>query len=278
MIFLSAALHCEAKPIINQFKLKKDLNLNKFQIFKNDNIILIITKTGIVNSAVAVSYLLSNHKVSKSDIFLNIGICGTYNQNLNIGSAFLCNKIIEHDTNKCFYPDVLFKHHFYERSIETFSSTVNNLEFDFKADLIDMEASGIYQAASLFFQPHQIFFIKIVSDYLYNSQEIKSEYISNLINDNLENIFNWCFDIDKSLKNDSEIFTKEEYNLIKNAVEKLNLSFSMKVQLEQMLLYYKLKNEKISILLKEYLKDTIDCKSKTEGKKYLNEIKQRIIQ
>lgn len=50
-----------AKPIIEKYKLRKYGHSEKFPIYKNENITVIISGVGKVNSAIATTYLLSNH-------------------------------------------------------------------------------------------------------------------------------------------------------------------------------------------------------------------------
>ena len=69
-----------------------------------DNIIQTIS----VIMAVISTYLLGNKKINSSDFIINIGLCGTTNRNLNIGETFLCNKIIDNDSKKTYFSDILF--------------------------------------------------------------------------------------------------------------------------------------------------------------------------
>lgn len=44
MVFIVTALYCETKPFIDGFALKKYNLINKFQVFKNEEIVLVVTK------------------------------------------------------------------------------------------------------------------------------------------------------------------------------------------------------------------------------------------
>ena len=48
MIYISVALGVEAKPIIKYFNLKRDNEIKKLQVFKNERITLIVTGTGVL--------------------------------------------------------------------------------------------------------------------------------------------------------------------------------------------------------------------------------------
>ena len=75
MIYVAAALTAEAKPLITYFKLKRDNEIKKYQVFKNEEIILIITGSGMMQGAIGTTYLLSSLNIREEDIFVNLGIC-----------------------------------------------------------------------------------------------------------------------------------------------------------------------------------------------------------
>ena len=183
MVFICTALHKEANPFIKFYNLKKDLNSNKFQIFKNDTITLIISGSGKIKASVAITYLICNYKFSSSDILINIGICGAKNnKDTNIGDIFLINKIFDFDEKRTYYPDLILNNNFKESSIETHSRVVTSSE-NIENNLVDMESSSIYVSSSTFLNQHQIIFIKIISDFLNNIQNLNIN-IENLINKN----------------------------------------------------------------------------------------------
>ena len=70
MIYISVALGIEAKPIIKYFNLKRDNSIKKLQVFKNERVTLIITGVGILKSAIALTYILSQSEIDEDDIFL----------------------------------------------------------------------------------------------------------------------------------------------------------------------------------------------------------------
>lgn len=273
MIFISTSMYIEACPFIKKLNLKKDLEYCKFQVFKNEDIVLIITGTGKVISAVAVTYLFSKYKLKSTDIFINIGVCGAKNEKIHIGDIFLCNKIIDYDTKKTFYPDMLLKHPFKEENIETVSE-VNNENMEIKGQLVDMEASGIYEAALVFLQSQQVFFIKIVSDHLKN-EKLDANSIFNLIESKSEQIINWIKDIKLAFSYKQNILDEKEQKIASCIIEKLRLTTTMANQLKQLLKYYKLRKGEFTNDISMYT--GIECKSKMERMKYFEELKGKII-
>lgn len=69
MIYIAAALTAEARPLITYFKLKRDNKIKKYQIFKNEEITLIITGTGMMQGAIGATYVLSRLKYKGTGYF-----------------------------------------------------------------------------------------------------------------------------------------------------------------------------------------------------------------
>lgn len=63
-----------------------------------------------------------------------------------------------------FYPDMLLNTGLPEASLITGAKLYTKQESGYAADLYDMEAAAIYQAASMFLGPHQMNFLRIVTD------------------------------------------------------------------------------------------------------------------
>lgn len=272
MLYICSSMYLEAKPFIKELNLKKDLRHTKFQVFKNDKVTLLICGTGKIKSAIALTYLLSKSNISSEDLLINIGICGCKDPNIPLGSLFLCNKIIDNDTKHTFYPDILFKHNFKESSIET-TSLINKDSKCFSSKLIDMESSSIYEAASTFLQPHQIMFIKIVSDHL--DTTITKDFISKIIFSHSPEIIKWINFLVQNFNANKNIFTPKDIDTYNTICENLNFSVSMKNTFKHLLTYEKLLGNDISKLLTKYKE--IECNSKNEGKMYFEKIKSELI-
>lgn len=295
MIILTAALYCEALPFIKYYQLKKDTSYVKFQVFGNEDILLLITKPGAIHAAIGTAYLCSRFTPSPKDIFINIGVCGSALEEDSPGTVFLCNKIMEWETKRFFYPDILYTHPFYERSLITSPLVVNSAKFVTegtetdssqipikqtvmaKAPLIDMEAAGLYQAASYFYQPHQMFFLKIVSDNLTNT-DITPDKITGLIQGNIPVITGWIKEVKGEFNKNDPVFTTEEESFLKALSCDLGLSVSMEKQLIQLCKYYKLKESNFMEPVRNFLRDIpLPCRTKSERKKYFEQLKQKFI-
>lgn len=82
-----------------------------------------------------------------------------------------CNKITEQTTGRTFYPDVIYRHPFAEAEIVTQAvpyrgaNETQDPENGAGARLYDMEAAAVYQAGAYYFGPHQMTFLKVVTDH-----------------------------------------------------------------------------------------------------------------
>ncbi len=274
MIYISVSMYIEAQPFVKKLNLKKDFRFKKFEVFKSNEVILIITGVGKIKSAIALTYLFSKYEIKSSDLFINIGVAGSIDKNILIVSLFICNKIIDNDKNKTFYPDMILKHPFKETSIETFSSIVDKSNLNIKGILIDMEAAGLYQAALVFMEPHQIIFIKIVSDYL-DTKDLTIKHISNLVDEKSLQIIRFINDIKDVFYYDNEVLSKEDIKALDILTQNLKLSVTMGNRLKQLFTYYKLQNGDFLESIDKYI--SLECKSKNEGKRYFDKLTEKII-
>lgn len=266
MIFLAAALYCEAKPFIAGFSLKKDNSINKFQIFKNEDIILIITGTGCINTACGCTYLIGKFQGNKYDTFINIGICGSTDENINIGTTAICNKIINSNSKREFYPDMIFKHPFKEGSIESFSRIVEKSDMKYVVgDFVDMEAAGFFEAVSIFMPPHRIFSLKIVSDHL-DGKNLTKDDITGLMEKSVDDIVNWILSIKNNSAEPKSILSERDMDYINEIIDNLKLSVYMQNELKKLAEMYKVRNDNLTLALEPFTQ--IYCTSKHEGKMY----------
>lgn len=162
MIYIACALYDEALPWIEWFKLKKNTEASKFQIFEGEAAYLVITGTGIMKAAVGLTYLATLHMPRQNDIFMNTGVCGASKDVGAEGSLYLIHKITGASSGRSHYPDILYTHSFAEGEVTSFFEIQKT---PVKGQLTDMEAEGLYCAASTFFGPDKMLFFKYISDF-----------------------------------------------------------------------------------------------------------------
>ncbi|MBS9776373.1 MAG: hypothetical protein KGV57_04725 [Fusobacterium sp.] len=131
MIYIITALYIEAKPLIENFSLKKNNKFNKFQVFSNEKICLIISGVGRINCSVALTYLISNFEIKETDFILNIGFAGALDKNFNLKDTAIINKIINPYNEKTGYLEILYKNNFREASLLTFDKVIEKWETAF---------------------------------------------------------------------------------------------------------------------------------------------------
>lgn len=273
MLYIVTALYIEAKPLISLFSLKKDNSYTKFQVFSNEDVKLIISGTGKVKSATALTYLISKEDIKKNDYIVNIGFVAS-NKNSQLGDIVYVSKIQNAYSDFDFYPEMIYKHNFLEGSLTTFDSIIEkkieNIEY------IDMEAYGFFQTASIFFKKDKIMILKIVSDIL--KDRVENRVLVDFKDENLftESYNNICkFLVNFKTVNDDSDFTITEQELIKKVLENLRLSDTMTYELFNILRYLKIKYGNIDIL-KKY--ENIEVTSKVQAKKLFEEIKNISLQ
>ncbi len=214
-----SAFYKEVAPIIKHYNLKRiDAS---FEMFANNEIIVIISGIGKINSAITTTYLLSKYKI---DFIINFGIAGSKNR--NIGEIFLINKI----NNKLFL-DILYHHPFNESEIICSDDVVTKGDYS----LVDMESEGFFRSATKFLPLENIFIIKIVSDNLICFRP-DDNFMDNLISPHLKDITSF---IDSLKIEKKELFNRE---YLDSLVNKYNLSFSQKEILKNRIIYNTLNN------------------------------------
>ena len=272
MLYIVTALYIEAKPLISLFNLKKDNTYTKFQVFSNKNIKLIISGTGKIKSATALTYLISNKDIKENEYIINIGFIASLNNNSQLGDIVYISKIQNAYSDTTFYPEIIYKHNFLEGSLTTFDKIIDNkIE---NIEYIDMEAYGFFQTASIFFKKDKIFLLKIVSDILKENVEDRILFDfkdKKLFDKSYKKTYEFLLKFINIPDDNKNNFNNNEQDLIKKVLENLKLSDTMTYEFFNILKYLKIKYGNINIL-KRY--ENIEVNSKVQGKKIFEEIKE----
>ncbi|MBL7995862.1 hypothetical protein JNM05_10880 [bacterium] len=276
MIFVVAALHCEAKPIIDKFKLKKKSVYSKLELFENDEIRLIVSGIGKIRSAIATTLLLSQSKLSSDSVVVNIGCCGSARDDMMIGELVFINKITDKANGRDYFPDPILRHGLKEAAMVTHDVPVEKNKIDQpEGDLVDMEASGFFQAASMFVDHHRIYCFKIVSDFLELST-LSKEFISGLIEKKMEAI-DHIFSMFPGLhEKETEVFQAQEIELLRRVGGILKLTQSQKHQFVELVRSAKVRNRNVMEKLSEC--SAWEIKSKSENKDAFERIRKILSQ
>ena len=288
MVYIFAALYKEAEAVIQTFHLKKVCENSKFQEFINEEkgICVVITGVGSIPAAVAVSCVCTKYGVREEDFLVNVGSCASAKA---VGDIFFCNKITDENTGRTFYPDILFKHTFQECEVFTCGKIVSGglLEMCQKQSgeqdqelqqglVYDMEAAAIYQAGAYFFSPHQMSFLKIVSD---NGQGdlVTPEQIEKVMGNASPMIATYIeglCEIALKEKAQRKEFSDKLKEAIQRVCEDLHCSKTMELSLHQHFRYLMLTGVDVEKEIQKWYEDeTLPCKDRREGKKRFEELK-----
>ncbi len=181
MLIWVCALHCEAKPIIDFYRLKKSHDDNAFDLYRGDNMACIISGIGKLASAAASAWVAARYQDSPSIAWINLGIAGaaTYEP----GTIFALNQIIDVDTDQRYYPAPGAGSELPGCACLTLSKPSENYR---EKELYDMEASGFMHSTLRFSSAELTQSIKIVSDNRQHKPEMDRPRISALIHRHIE--------------------------------------------------------------------------------------------
>lgn len=280
MVYVFAATYYEASAWISYYHLKKDTAVSRFQMFcgEEGRIRLVVTESGGIRAAVAVSSICTAFAPGTGDFLLNVGICAAVSaEQKRVGELFLCHKITETVTGKTFYPDLLYRHGFGEAELVTgpcaYREGVCQREGFF---LYDMEASAVYQAGSYFFAPHRMVFLKIVSDYG-DADAVTPERVKELCSLHMEALADFAGRL-------CAIGRREEKPALGDAAEEERLcrmlccSVSMEASVKQLIRYCRLAGVEFDAAIRElYREGMLPCRTKKEGKRCLEELGKRLL-
>lgn len=158
-VFVFTALPCEAKPLIQAWQLKKHAQSQPFALYSNEDRVLVVCGIGKLAMAGALGHTLGLLGNDPHPILINLGIAG--HQTHARGSAFLIDKIIDADSERRFYPQLLPQLSCPSYPVKTWAKPQSHYAADY---LYDMEASGFYEMAVKFSSAELIHGLKIISD------------------------------------------------------------------------------------------------------------------
>jgi len=159
MINIVTALQCEAKPLINHYKLKGISTPAGFRLYENKPMRLIVAGLGKVACAAACGYLYARAGEQQDEAWLNLGIAG--HATAAIGSAVVAKKITEQSSGLSWYPPWVFDLDCQRENLLTLDQACEQYD---EQHCFDMEASAFYATASRFSTAELIQSLKIISD------------------------------------------------------------------------------------------------------------------
>ena len=282
MIHFLCALYEEAQFLIETFQLKKNPAIHAFPVYESRednpwNLRLTLTGTGAVSAATAVGYIAALDAEKEESLLINVGSCGGGTV-LPVGTVILGNKLVEETTGRCYYPDILFSHPFRETEIHTSAKIASPEKLaQMETAVLDMEAAAIYQAGSRFYSPHQMVFLKVVSDH--GIRENGQAYQPGTLHKVLSNAGDGLVPFFRGLLEEQEESPRREPSVeTERLKEELHCSVTMAAEVEQLMRYVNLAGVELSTLLEaDRRAGRLPCKDKKEGKGYLAQLKRRVL-
>lgn len=192
-----SALNCEAKAMIDFFRLKKSSD-RPFATFTGlyshgDNkvtteITALISGVGALNMATAVGWLAAQNQQSaesaQNAVWLNVGVAG--HGEFELGDGFIVTAVQDLMSQRRYFPPQVAR-----RPVKTSACmSLNAPSSDYPEDgAIDMEASAFFNAATRFSDAELVQSFKVVSDTPRNSAEnLNAKMIQALLQPHTEHI------------------------------------------------------------------------------------------
>ncbi len=285
-------------------------------------IVLTVTGVGPIAAATAVSSTLTEYNATSYDQMLSFGTAAflhrvgvDYKQSSESKSyersvkakmlvsdsnaaiqhserygMFLLNKILDQNVDKTFYPDMLIENEMPEASVVTGSTVLSERAAAFMDiaaedyDLYDMEAAAIYQAGAFYLGPHQMSFIRVVTDNGIKENEYDVGAMSKIIGesvtmhvDEIASYVEKLISMSHKDKSRNDFLTDEDILIVDRIIRDAHFSRVMQDQLRQYVKYAVLSDvdwkSPVNRLYQDGVLPTVD---KRNGKKVLDAIRSSI--
>ena len=180
MLIWACALHCEAKPVIDFYRLKKSPEHIGFDLYQNDHMACVVSGLGDTNMAGACAWAAAHFNAQPVICWINLGTAG--HKALPVGTTLLASKIDRADARATIYPVPLIKHPFQTRPV--ISRSTESTDYQDSA-LFDMEAHAFAQTSSRFSPLELCQSVKVISDNASVPPDRDKARVSRLIADNM---------------------------------------------------------------------------------------------
>jgi nucleoside phosphorylase len=175
------------------------VHTHAFQIFRGETsaheVRLCVTGIGKVRAAIATAHLLSNNGTSlapsENPLTLNLGVCGAA-ERFSIGSLLIAQRVVDRGSGATWCPDNILSTPLETAELMTVERPVSRqTEPTSHLHLVDMEASGFAEAATLYTAPSAWAVLKIVADH-FEPTSLSTERIHALIEPHAASIDEFC--------------------------------------------------------------------------------------
>ncbi len=189
-----AALNCEAKGLIDHFRLKKQCDA-PFALFCGEHhfgetpvsVNVAISGIGAFSMACAIGWLASSVPCKRA-VWLNIGSAG--HGQLSVGDGFVVSSVQDIFSTKAYFPPQVAA----RPVISSACMSLNAPSRDYPEEGgIDMEAAAFFDAATRFSAAECVQAFKVVSDTPDQGIEhLSAKFIQELLQPHTENVLSFC--------------------------------------------------------------------------------------
>ncbi len=300
MLYLFSALYCEVQPLLLALALKKVQATSgariPFQQFINEDNSICLTLTGPgISAAAAVASVLALQPPSAADLLLSFGSCAAplAGDGDRPNGIYRLVKLLDFASLRSFYPDLLYPSQFPEAGCLSFPRVLNlqseNADWQTAVldtmkrehcQLYDMEAAAVYQAGSPFLGPHQMHFLRLISD-PGEGRTVRPEDISQAVERELPQLQAEISDMLARIRQEKEkppLFSPETETLCERLQQDLHCSVVMAAQLRQLLRYLNLAEQPWQAAVESlYENGTLPCRDRRRGKEVLDAFRKQFL-
>lgn len=307
MIYLFTALYDEAYPFLQYYKMKKEINSLPFEMYRceEQQICLTITGTGEITAGDSCRGCLCNgtcesgrylcavrhmrrrrtEKRCGLSVQQNYGRSDTkdilpgYFIQASVSRSCGCNRNERAAESKCVRGTCMSESGYaakygYGKSGELCDTELYNIE------LYDMEAAAGYQAAHHFFGPHQMFFIKIISDNGVQ-EKMSADTVRELVQAQIGQIAQAVERFaaaERDYAREQQVLSQEEQRQAERLSHDMHCSAVMEAELFQLLKYCRLSGIDYEDIIRDgYAVGSLPCKDKKEGKRCLEQLRKELL-
>tara|TARA_Y100001934_G_scaffold88630_1_gene109944 strand:+ start:1348 stop:2184 length:837 start_codon:yes stop_codon:yes gene_type:complete len=195
------ALHAEARPLIEAYRMKIISNELIFPVYINHETghALVISGIGPARSAAAATYLKTLLSIENYAAWINIGVAGFFKE--PIGKIYQALKVLNWQNNQAFFPGLRLSKYVEGSPLVT----VSKPEFKFPSNVLyDMEAAGFCEIAPLFSCNELTFVFKVVSDTPMTKFDNSKKFVKGLLENNMEIISNLLMQIEEIVDDEAK--------------------------------------------------------------------------
>lgn len=188
MIHFVVALPCEARPLIDRFRLQ-GRQASGFRLYEGEKARLIVSGVGKTAGAAATAYLQASSGGNGQHAWLNVGVAGHATR--AIGEGLVAHGITDAASGKRWYPPLVIPPP--SQTDELVTVDRPSADYGPRNALYDMEAAGFYATATRFTTAELVHCYKVVSD---NREapatEVSAKHVTRLMESHVETLADYA--------------------------------------------------------------------------------------